>query len=399
MATISDIVTYKFKLLDTAGQPVTSLGVSLQYFKASTRTWEEVNRGVVTNGVYTFTETLDKAAYSVFLRESIIPEIRIVAIPPVYQSVKPEVLAYVFQFSSTTSTVNNATITNFLIDFGAAYLVDKDSAIAADVFSTFILISSPFPVANQAQLKKEIEMLKKELLTCQETTTQLLADNKAQATQIAALKVEVESKTATITALNTQLITTMSKLEQKTLEVTQLNTIRQQLENTISDLQQQIDELNRQLNFDEQPIPVNTLYSNLVREIELSTQNNQNANFKLANISLKLKTLLSSDENGINAQLFGLSQMDQINGAAVSEIVFDIAPSTTPAAQTGKMPNLLGLTETATRKILDSLGLRLNPVFQNNPRIVNGDSFKQTPAEGATYNMNDFVTVIFSKHE
>lgn len=399
MATASDIVTYKFKLLDTAGLPVTNLGVSLQYFNASTRTWDEVYKGVVTNGVFTFTETLDRVAYSVFLRESIIPEIRIVAVPPVYQSNKPEVLAFVCQFTSTTSTVNNATVTNFLIDFGAAFLVDKDTALAADVFSTFILITSPFPVANQAQLKKEIEALKKELFTCQETTTQLLADNKAQAGQIAALKVEVESKTATISELNTQLITTQSKLEQKTLEVTQLNSIRLQLEKTIIELQQQIEELNQQINFDVPPVPVNSLYSNLIREIELSTQNNQNANFKLANISLKLKTLLTSDENGVNAQLFGLSQMDQINGAAVSEIVFDIAPSTTPAPQTGTMPNLLGLTETATRKILDSLGLRLNPVFQNNPRIVNGDSFRQSPEAGATYNMNDFVTVIFSKHE
>lgn len=399
MALPTDIVTYRFKLFDTAGQPVRNLGVSLQYFKADTRTWVEINKGVTNDGVYTFTETLGREAYSVFLRESIIPKIRIVAIPPVYESIKPEVLAFVFQFSSTTSTVNNATTNNFLIDFGSVYLIDKETALSADVFSDFIQITSPFPIASQAQLKKEIESLRNELRLCQESRAVLLAENKAQATQIAELKVEVESYTVTINSLKKELTSTLAKLEQCTLERTQLNTIREQLEKTVLELQQQIEELNRELNTQEPPIPVNTLYTNLVREIELSTEQNRGANFKLANISLKLKTLLTSDENGINAQLFGLNEMEKINGAAVSEIVFDIAPSTTPASQTGTMPNLLGLTETATRKILDSLGLRLNPVFQNNPRVVNGDSFKQTPAQGTTYNTNDFVTVIFSKHE
>ncbi len=399
MALPSDIVTYRFKLLDTASQPVRNQGVSLQYFKADTRTWVEIHKGVTNDGVYSFSETLDKDAYSVFLRERIIPELRIVAVPPVYQLIKPEVLAFVCQFSFTTSTVNNAIITNFLVDFGSAYFIDKETALTADVFSDFIVITSPFPFVSQADLKKQIESLRKELQACQENRAQLLADNKAQAEQIATMKIEVESQATTINALNTQLITALSKLEQKTLEVTQLNTIKLQLEKTVLELQKKIEELNREISIDEQPIPVNTLYTNLVRELELSTEQNRGANFKLANISLKLKTLLSSDENGINAQLFGLSQMDQINGAAVSEIVFDIAPSTTPAPQSGTMPNLLGLTETATRKILDSLGLRLNPVFQNNPRVVNGDSFKQSPEAGKNYNTNDFVTVIFSKHE
>lgn len=395
MALPTDNITYRFKLLDTASQPVRNLGVSLQYFKADTRTWVEIHKGVTNDGVYTFSETLDKDAYSVFIREKIIPKIRIVAVPAVYGSVKPEVLAFVFQFSSTLTN----TTTNFLVDFGSAFLVDKDTALLADVFSDFLLITSPFPVASQAQLKKEIESLRNELRLCQENRAVLLAENKAQATQIAELKVELESNMAKISSLQEELSSTLAKLEQCTLERTHLNTIREQLEKTVLELQKQIEELNRELNTQEPPIAVNTLYTNLVREIELSTEQNRGANFKLANISLKLKTLLTSDENGINAQLFGLNEMEKINGAAVSEIVFDIAPSTTPASQTGTMPNLLGLTETATRKILDSLGLRLNPVFQNNPRVVNGDSFKQTPAQGTTYNTNDFVTVIFSKHE
>lgn len=399
MAQASDIVTYKFKLNDAAGQPIQSLAVTLQYFKGATRTWEEVHKGFVTNGLYSFTETLNRDAYSVFLAQSIVPEVRIVATDAFYGLGKPEVLAFICQFSASQTTVNGQPVSNFLFDFGTCYIVEKATALTADVFSTFIVISSPISLVNQEQLKKQIEQLQKDLRTCQTTNAQLVSQNTAQAQEIAALKIEVQAKDITIASLNTQLITALSQVEQKSLEITRLNSIKQELENTILDLQRQIEELSREINFDERPIPVNTLYTNLIREIDESTQSNQNANFKLANISLKLKTLVSSDENGLNAQLFHLSQMDQINGAAVSEIVFDIAPSTTPASQSGTMPNLLGLTETAVRKMLDSLGLRLNPVFQNNLQVVDGDSFKQSPAAGTEFNANDFVTVIFSKHE
>jgi hypothetical protein len=399
MAQATDIVTYRCILFDTTNQPVRSLAVSLQYFKGSTRTWEEIHSGVIKEGLYSFTETLNREAYSVFIRESIIPEIRIVAVDPVYGFKKPEVLALIYQFSVTTTVVNGVTVTNFLIDFGTNYLVEKETVATADVFSDFIVITSFISLVNQEQLKKQIDALKRDLQSCQATNTKLLADNRAQADEIGALKIQIQAKDATIASLNTQLIAALSQVEQKTLEVTRLNSIKQELEKTILALQKQIEELSREINFDERPIPVNTLYTNLIREIDVSTQNNLDAGFKLANISLKLKTVLSSDENGINAQLFGLSTMDQLNGAAISELVFDIAPSTTPAPQTGTMPDLLGLTETAVRKILVSLGLRLNPVFQNNQQVVNGDSFRQSPAAGATFNTNDFVTVIFSKHE
>lgn len=399
MAQASDIVIYKFRLFDSTGQPVKSLAVSLQFFQASARSWVEIHKGFVTDGEFSFTETLDKAAYSVFLRESIVPEVRIVAADPVHSFSKTEVVAYTFQFSVSTTVVNGVSVNNYQFDFGVGYIVTKETALSGDVFSDFIIITSPFFLGTLEQLKKEIETLKRDLQTCQATNAQLLADNRAKAEEIAALKIEIQAKDTTIASLNTQLIAALSQVEQKSLEIARLNSIKSELENTILDLQRQIEELSREINFDERPIPVNTLYTNLIREIDESTQSNRDANFKLANISLKLKTLVSSDENGLNAQLFHLSQMDQINGAAVSEIVFDIAPSTTPAPQTGTMPNLLGLTETAVRKILDSLGLRLNPVFQNNKQVVNGDSFKQTPAEGAEFKINDFVTVIFSKHE
>jgi beta-lactam-binding protein with PASTA domain len=65
----------------------------------------------------------------------------------------------------------------------------------------------------------------------------------------------------------------------------------------------------------------------------------------------------------------------------------------------GKMPDVIGLTETAVRRILKSIDLRLNPVYQSNPNVVNGDSFKQSPTPGTDIQANQLITVIFSKHE
>lgn len=436
MAQASDIVTYKFKLNDTANRPVSSLAVSLQFFQASTRTWEEVYSGMITDGVFLFSETLTRTAYSVFLRESIVPEVRIVTVAPYYSLQKPEVLAFTCQFSSAPS----GQVTNFLFDFGESYIVEKPTVIAADIFSAFVVITSQFSLVNQELLKTQIQSLTADLAACKASNTKLLTENKLQAEEIAALKAEIQSKDATITALNAQLAEALAQVEQQTLQITQLTAVNQEQAATIAELQLQIAQLTAtnqeqaaaiaalqlqvaqltatnqeqaatiaalQLQVEElqaqivsqNPIPVKTLYENLVREIDASTQNSRDSGYKLANISLKLKTLVTSDENGINAQLLGLNEMDQVNGAAVSELVFDIAPSIAPASQTGRMPNLLGLTETAVRRITESVGLRLNPVYQNNPVVMNGDSFKQSPAEGAIYNNNDFVTVIFSKHE
>lgn len=150
---------------------------------------------------------------------------------------------------------------------------------------------------------------------------------------------------------------------------------------------------------DKAPLPINELYSNIVSEIETATNVSQSSTFKLSNISLKLKAMIQRDGDTVSATLLDPDSSENVNGNAISELVFDITSNQTGDPAIILTPDVKGLTETAVRRILKSLNLRLNPVYQNKLSAVNGDSFKQSPAAGEKVQANQLITVIFSKHE
>jgi hypothetical protein len=146
-------------------------------------------------------------------------------------------------------------------------------------------------------------------------------------------------------------------------------------------------------------VPINELYTDIVTEIENATRASASSAFKLSNISLKLKAVIQRDGESVSAALLDIANSDNINGNAISELTFDITPTQSGETTMATLPDLSGLTETAVRRVLKSLNLRLNPVYQKNMDVVNGDSFKQSPASGDSIQPNQLITVIFSKHE
>lgn len=147
------------------------------------------------------------------------------------------------------------------------------------------------------------------------------------------------------------------------------------------------------------PVPIQDLYTNIVSEIVAASETSADSPFKLSNISLKLKALIHEDGGSMSASLLNLENSENVNGDAISELVFDITPVNPRETNGLIVPNLIGLTETAVRKVLKKLGLKLNPVYQKKDSVVNGDSFKQFPTQGVSAQPNQLVTVIFSKHE
>ncbi|TSJ41534.1 PASTA domain-containing protein [Fluviicola chungangensis] len=147
------------------------------------------------------------------------------------------------------------------------------------------------------------------------------------------------------------------------------------------------------------PIPIQDLYTNLVSEIAAASQTSSESPFKLSNISVKLKALVHGDGESLSASLLNLENSENVNGEAISELFFDITPVHNRENLSISMPDVMGLTETAVRRILKKAGLRLNPVYQKKESVVNGDSFKQSPLKGISVQPNQLVTVIFSKHE
>jgi hypothetical protein len=430
-------VSYKFILFGVDGEPADGVGIELQYLDEETQLWRTFHADHIVDGGLLFEEEINPPGgppKSIFLQENHIPELRLVAEPYIHSAVLPEVLSF------NCELITDEGEGTLLFDFGTSYIVGKGDLVSS-LFSGFQIIASPFPALKQEENLIRIEELEADVaakdaeiatlnaeivakdaeiaakdaeIAAQDAEISSLnaeivakdAEIAAKDAEIAALNAELEglnttleAKDLTIASLNAQLLTALSDVQLQTLNVARLENIKTELEETIVANEEQIGILQEQLNIDATPVRVSTLYQQLVDEIGTSAKTNGDAAYKLANISLKLKTVISRDAEGVNAQLFDVSSMDRVNGDAVSELVFDIAPAATPSSSITSLPNLLGLTETAVRRILMSLDLRLNPVFQNNPQVVNGDSFKQTPGAGSTYSPNDTVTVIFSKHE
>lgn len=148
-----------------------------------------------------------------------------------------------------------------------------------------------------------------------------------------------------------------------------------------------------------EPVPIQDLYSNLVSEIAIANDNNSSRPFKLSNISVKLKALIHEEDGSMSASLLNLENSENVNGDAISELLFDITPVQQTEPASNELIDLTGFTESVVRRILKVSGLKLNPVYQKNLDVVNGDSFRQSPEAGQIVQPNQLITVIFSKHE
>lgn len=169
----------------------------------------------------------------------------------------------------------------------------------------------------------------------------------------------------------------------------------------IADLQQELEEVN-QFNLNEEPnkLTASQVYSSIVKDVIKADEELVNAKYKLANISLNLKTTVEKGPSGTVLGLLGLETATDVNSAAISTINIDVVPNATVAKSVDqKMPNILGLTETAVRKVLLEYGLKLDAIYHptDDPTLIEGQSFKQSPNPESTIVEGQEVIVIFSK--
>ncbi|MEM6721255.1 MAG: PASTA domain-containing protein [Bacteroidota bacterium] len=142
------------------------------------------------------------------------------------------------------------------------------------------------------------------------------------------------------------------------------------------------------------------VYSSIVNDVIKADEELVNSKYKLSNISLNLKTTV---EKGPEGTVFGLLDFESaktVNSAAISDIKLDIVPSETTATnEVLTMPNILGLTETAVRKVLLNYGLQLDAVYHatDDDKLVAGQAFKQSPDPDKPVEEGQEVIVIFAK--
>lgn len=159
-----------------------------------------------------------------------------------------------------------------------------------------------------------------------------------------------------------------------------------------------IKEIENQGTLDDRPIALSSFSSKIIDEFEKTDIANQGRNYRLANVTLNLKTLVTKDSNDqLGIQLLPWDKVKEINRDMMSEVHMEFSPGPPRTDVSLNVPDLVGLTETAARRVLDHLGLKLNPVYQENDKVQGGDSFMQAPDPGSKIMPNDYITVIFCK--
>jgi uncharacterized protein (DUF3084 family) len=153
-------------------------------------------------------------------------------------------------------------------------------------------------------------------------------------------------------------------------------------------------------------MPVKDVYTNIVDELQSAADQLESGSsrFSLANLSLDLKTtVFQTPEGELLLQLVDNNSAKNVIEGAVSSLQFDVGEGGgTVAVGPGISPNVNGLTETAVRFKLSSLGLKLEPIYhpvgEDDDRVI-GQSFKQTPAAGDDISAEGTITVIFAKKQ
>jgi hypothetical protein len=388
-------IIFKLQLHQSTGEWVDNIPLFAQFYSFTEQKWINLYRGEIENGLFYIKSAAkstvkSKASFFELLRNGHVPLVRLVPTENLLGNKKKEVIGTTFSFSLNQKDIS------FEFDFGSLWLVPKEWTFDhTNSFRDFVLIASPFPLKNAApEISNNTE---------KDTTEELYQTCRKELAYSSAELKTIQTQYQTLYTANEELKKNYSQLkEQKNSLDADLLEVRSQLkkqQNTILQLESKIQDLTKNNNQENSPVPIKNLYSDIVNEIEVANKFTESSSFKLSNISLKLKAIIQKDGDALSASLLDISNSEKVNGNSISELVFDITPVRNVETAIGKMPDVIGLTETAVRRILKSIDLRLNPVYQSNPNVVNGDSFKQSPTPGTDIQANQLITVIFSKHE
>ncbi|MDC1162459.1 PASTA domain-containing protein [Tenacibaculum sp.] len=186
----------------------------------------------------------------------------------------------------------------------------------------------------------------------------------------------------------------------KELEISRIKNIEIVKNKEIENLKEKIKEIKEHIE-SEHPnkLDAKTVYGNIISDIAMADEQMATSRFKLANISMNLKATVEKGPEGTLLGLLDFESAKEINGAAISDISIDIVPNETAIRNKNSVPSVIGFTETAARRELVDYGLKLDVIYQptNNPKFIEGQAIKQSPAAGETLVKGQEVIVIFAK--
>lgn len=435
-----EYIQFKSLLFDASNKALANYNVVVQFYNINLNSWVTLTETVTVKEAKLFCklELPDRISVSnqtirivrEVLKTGSVPAFRI--IKETKENNIPEVLAVYYNVSIEGDILT--------VDFGKNWLL-KDDKICNE--KTHLIIASSLPVFEWDDIIGKLQQLNEKLVGQQEgfknEITALLTEKEQLNKAVESVKNQLDTLAADYEVaqnyqekyLQLEQIFHQTQLEKEKLiseNQTFLNAIKKmqdkikiqsisirtkeaELETkqqvivsqskNITDLQKELEEVN-QFNLNEQPnkLSASQVYSSIVKDVIKADEELVNSKYKLANISLNLKTTVEKGPSGTVLGLLGLETATNVNSAAISTINIDVVPNATVANSVEqKMPNILGLTETAVRKVLLEYGLKLDAIYHptDDPTLIEGQSFKQSPNPDAIIAEGQEVIVIFSK--
>jgi len=208
----------------------------------------------------------------------------------------------------------------------------------------------------------------------------------------AGLQSTILQKDALLTSRNVELAKTRS----------QVTALEQQLSSSIV-LEKKLKEQNKTfVEESKRKTPIQSIAANIGTEMDIANKKlrSEKRPYRFGRIELDLRGTISTD--GQSMTLASLVDLKTLGGAAVLPgVKFEILPDTIPTESITDVdvPDVTGLTETAVRRLLQAVGLRLEMVHKSIEPTTNipiGLSIQQSPVAGTKLARTEIVLVVFA---
>lgn len=146
----------------------------------------------------------------------------------------------------------------------------------------------------------------------------------------------------------------------------------------------------------QQVVPIATLAENVRAQIETARAATGATGLKIGAVRIRVRGKLG--EGGAGITLPGNDVVQENAGGTLDEVSFDIDPAAEAASTQTQVPDVIGLTETAARQVLASLGFRID-VVSGGPAagpIRTGQAMRQAPGAGQQTGRGSTVLVVFA---
>lgn len=411
-------IVFKARVFDASNKLVAKASFAIEMYFASSNRWIRVQTNTNATGSVTFNFSLGATNKSIY-KKTILEILNLGTIPPfrLVSGTNTVALAKDFALDATKKvlTVNfgdnwlvdaskKTLINSYALNFNALNLNDEKEIEKSDKFKKLDVTNKNL----ESQLKIKTEQL---INLEKEKNTAITNATKAKDLEIQRLNNQLTLKDAKIkeTEKNKDnLINQLSRDKESTILQLQKDIQKAQLnigtkDSKIKELQEMLDKGTTDTKAVKlAKVPLTTFSNQVVNDMSKVKKELSNSDFKISNIQLKLKTIVTQEDDDLKLQLMDAAS-ERINGNMISDLIINIDDSVLQSQNDLVIPSVLGLTESAARTVLARYQLKLEPVYQavdaQSTKYTIGQAFKQYPAAGSTALKNSTINVIFAKNQ